>query len=117
MYNPGIDLIEIKKMANFSHLEKIFTPSELEYFKTHQSLETKAGMFAAKEALLKSLSCGLDGFSFLDISVMHDKNSAPYFEFSGKLKEYLTQEKIACSLSISHDKEYAIAFVISTKTI
>ena len=55
MITNGIDIVRVKSINKIKKLSSVFTSSELEYFASHKSIETKAGVFAAKEALLKSL--------------------------------------------------------------
>lgn len=116
MINNGIDIIKVNRIESIKYLDKLFTLNELEYFKEHKSLETKAGIYAAKEALLKSVGVSLNVYSFLDIEVLHI-GYKPYFVFHNKLEEYIKKESLNFSLSISHDGEYAIASVICYKKV
>lgn len=111
MISNGIDIIKTDRLSSIKHLDKIFTSNELEYFKEHKSLETKAGVYASKEALLKSLGISLNVYSLLDIEVVHSTNG-PYFVFYNELDKYIKKESLKFSLSISHDGEYTIASVI-----
>lgn len=115
--NIGVDLIKSERIKNIKHPEKIFTTNELTYLETHRSVDTKAGMYAAKEALLKTLKCGLEGYSFLEIEVLHNNPGTPYpyFNFYGKLKKEIEENHYKFDLSISHDGDYAIATVIRYK--
>jgi phosphopantetheine--protein transferase-like protein len=110
MISNGIDLIKINRFKdlinNKSFMAKNFNESEIEYI--NKRIETLAGLFAAKEALLKSLKKGINNYSLKDIEIIHDSNKAPSFIFHNKLKE-LNINNI--SLSISHDGDYAIAIV------
>ena len=78
--------------------------------------EYLAGRLAAKEALAKSLKRGLRspvGWQY--ISVLSE-NGAPSFVFSPSLQSYLRKCGISvCSVSISHDGDYAAAVVIAEK--
>lgn len=114
MINNGIDLINIKRFEklknNISFMKKVFTESELEYLnKTEYNLSTIAGLYAAKEAFLKSIKKGINDYSLLDIEILHDSNKSPYIVLKGQLKK--TYNTTNMSLSISHDGEYAIAIV------
>ena len=113
MIHAGIDLVKMDRINNIKKLEKIYTPAELEYLKAHNyNTETKAGIYAAKEALLKSIRVALNIYSLLEIEILHDERNAPYLNFYGKLKEIVQKEDLSFSLSISHDGEYATAIVI-----
>ncbi|MCI8671270.1 MAG: holo-ACP synthase [Bacilli bacterium] len=117
MISNGVDIISIKRInkiiSNPKLLRNIFTENELEYITSRNyNTETIAGIFAAKEATLKSLHQGLDAYPLTEIEIAH-QNYAPYLIFHGKLKKEIENQNLNFSVSISHDQEYAIAFVIS----
>ncbi|WP_394018125.1 holo-ACP synthase [Anaerococcus cruorum] len=59
----GIDIVDISKFsskASSRFLEKLFAEDELNYgFKKQNSLQTFAGIFAAKEAIIKANNLNL----------------------------------------------------------
>ena len=114
MMNVGIDLVKIENINKLKKKKKFFNESELEYIFKHNSLETIAGLYAAKEATLKSLKLGINSYELLDIEVRHNENNAPYLTFHGNLKKKIASEKLSFSLSISHDGDYAVAIVINS---
>lgn len=73
-----------------------------------------AKRFAAKEALLKALGTGLrNGLSWQDIEVSNDALGKPTMELSGKAAELADTKGVkAIHLSITDEKEMALAFVI-----
>lgn len=99
----GIDLVYLpefeKKFKNIS-LEKVFLNIELSQNKTVESL---AGIFAAKEAFFKAIGRKED---WLEIWVEKSKSGKP------ELKSTLLAKNQKAQLSISHAGEYAIAVVI-----
>lgn len=101
MFKIGNDIVLIsrieKNIANPHFLESVFTPCEREYCRTPQSF---AGIFAAKEALLKALGTGINR-RLNTVEILHDAKGKPYF---ADLRN--------CDVSISHDGEYAFAVVI-----
>lgn len=112
----GIDIVQIerirKAMENPHFAEKILTPEEI-CSGTSRSIQSTAASFAAKEAFSKALGTGLRGFGFGDISVLHEPSGKPYLKFSQKLENILSSMGISdCNLSLSHEKDYAIATVI-----
>ena len=113
MISNGIDIIYINRFEKFiddtNFLNSIFNDSEIEYIKKHKKLDTIAGLFAAKEAMLKALKKGINNYSLKDIEILHDSNKAPYIVLHNEIKKDYNIDNI--SLSISHDKEYAIAIV------
>ena len=113
MISNGIDLINISRFENLindnTFLESIFNPSEIEYINKHKSLDTIAGLFASKEAMLKALKKVINNYSLKDIEILHDSNNAPYVVLHNEIKKENDIDNI--SLSISHDSDYAIAIV------
>lgn len=102
----GTDIVKIdriekiyKKYGN-AFLDKIFTEKEKDYIKKkNYNIETIAGLFAAKEAISKANGTGFSQLSFQDINILHNIKNRP----CGIIRD----RKFA--LSISHEKEYAIA--------
>tara|TARA_Y100000588_G_C13889231_1_gene767933 strand:+ start:132 stop:521 length:390 start_codon:yes stop_codon:yes gene_type:complete len=112
----GIDIIEIsriKKAVEKSDrfVKRLFTENEIEYFKSkNMKVESIAGNFAAKEAVVKALGTGLRGFKWTDIEVLRDELGKPVVYLHNGAKELATDRGInEVMLSISHCKEYAVA--------
>ncbi|MDP4133579.1 MAG: holo-ACP synthase [Bacillota bacterium] len=107
----GVDIVNIERVNRLlesSFIERCFTENEISYFEKRKfNAETIAGNFAAKEAFTKAIGTGFIGFDFKSVEVLHDNNDKPYFNF---LKEYAN---ITYHLSITHEKEYAVAFVVA----
>ncbi len=109
----GIDITDVDQFKKIPYLEKpsfykkIFLLSEIKYcLKYKNSYEHFAGKFALKEALKKSIT---DKVSLLDIETYHVK-SKPQVKLNKKFcKKYFFY------VSVSHEKNLAIAVVISKK--
>jgi holo-[acyl-carrier protein] synthase len=97
----GVDIVYLpefeKKLKNLS-LDKVFLPSELS---GNKSLESLAGIFAAKEAFFKAIG---DKKDWLDVWIEKTEKGKPL------LKSVLIDRKI--ELSISHAGDYTIATVL-----
>lgn len=104
----GTDLVYIprikKLIENKSFLEKVFHPSELKNLKA----EHLAGVLAAKEAFFKAIN---QKPKWLDVEVKYEKTSRPKLKLSKQLEKNISNADI----SISHDKDYAVGFVIVNK--
>ena len=111
----GTDIIKIdrikKHINNKAFLDKIFTTQEINYCNSYSTPENHfSGKFAAKEAVKKAILSGniVDNISIKEIQVLNNSDKSPYITIN-KLKD------IKCNISISHNGDYAIAFVIIEK--
>lgn len=101
----GIDIVNIEKfknkLAKKEFKSKIFTDNEFHY-SNHKgnSLQTFAGIFAAKEAIIKAYNFNLAYILRKKIEIKH-KDNKPIVFINGK--------KVEADLSISHDENFAIA--------
>ena len=105
----GVDIVEIGRFKKIkynskpSFYKKLFRENEINYcLKFKNPGPHFAGKFAIKEAMKKSLDESID---FLDIITKH-KNSKPIVNL--KINNSYT-----FYVSVSHEKDYAIAIVIS----
>ncbi|NMB26684.1 MAG: NAD(P)H-hydrate dehydratase [Tissierellia bacterium] len=116
----GVDIVKISRIENlliekkYNFLNKIFTEKEIKYInKRNHSLETISGMFASKEAVSKILGTGVGKVNWKDIEILHDEKGKPYVKLYNEgfnLCRKLGIDRVY--LSVSHEKEYAIAFAI-----
>lgn len=110
----GTDIIEINRVAkaDIDKLSKrILTPNEREFLIKHKKnkLESLAGRFAAKEAVVKALGIGIGArCSFLDIEILNDASGIPKVFLSKRVLSRF-QGALIVHLSISHSDNYAIA--------
>ena len=86
----GIDLVDIEPFKSMygtddTDLTRVFSDDELSYAGQDESrFIYLAARFAAKEAALKALGCGLqDGISLTDIVVVKLPSGAPELQLSG----------------------------------
>jgi holo-[acyl-carrier protein] synthase len=69
--------------------------------------------FAAKEAFGKALGTGLSGFELKDICVVEDGFGKPALTVYGSALRLLKKNGAdTIPVSLSHDGEYALAFVV-----
>ena len=101
-----------------AQLPKHHTPTQPEDT-SHSSLSMNypqwlAARFAVKEAAVKALGTGFsEGISFLDVEVLREEGKAPYITFLGNAKKKADALGVCSShVSYSHEKEFAIAYVI-----
>jgi holo-[acyl-carrier protein] synthase len=114
----GVDLIEIARIEEViarhgkRYLERIYTPAELEY--CGKRSESLAGRFAAKEAVAKTLGCGIGDVSWQEIEVLGDEQNAPVLTLHGEaIKRAEVLGLTTWSVSISHSQSHSVAFVVA----
>ena len=104
----GVDLVylpEFEKKLKTLDLSKAFLPHELSQ---NKSVESLAGIFAAKEAFFKAIGKKEDWFS-----VWIEKNpSAGSGQGKPELYSTLIKSNQRAEVSISHAGEYTIAIVM-----
>ena len=118
----GLDLCEISRMEKLwqdgRFFARFFSMEEQEYIrgKGSAAAQSMAGIFAAKEALTKALSCGLSGGDMADIAVLHDDTGAPYYDLRGNWTRLAAEKNItALHLSISHECGMAAAMCVAER--
>lgn len=106
----GVDIVGIERFRklpykyNESFYKKIFSHSEIKYCLSHKnSSQHFAGKFALKEAVIKSIR---EKIEMRDIVTTHISKNKPDIVLTKKLPYRFL-------VSISHEKDYAIAAVIS----
>ena len=117
----GVDIVQVGRIAknidNQKFIDKIYTCGEKEYLKKRNfSHQTSAGLFAAKEAVAKSLGTGIRGFNLTDIEIIKDELDKPEILLHNnalKISRDKGVDKI--SISISHERDYATAFAVAER--
>lgn len=120
IYGMGCDLSSIARVEQVfdkkSKLERCFTEREIALFAGHP--ERVAGNFSAKEALAKALGTGFRGFALKDVEILRDELGRPYMT-GDSLRSLLgrlgIREHLKVHLSISHEREMAMATCIVEK--
>jgi len=111
--NVGTDVIEVgrfrnkplnKRNAGFYH--SVFTEAEITYCtKYSDPYPHLAGIFAAKESIIKCLN---KPTKMIDIEIIHGQYGKPTAVINSKRKNTITTQ-----ISISHTKSLAIAVAIT----
>ena len=111
VFSMGIDIVNVSRFKkkslrnNLNFYKKIFSDSEINYCKKFSSpYEHFAGKFAVKESVIKAIP---DKISLKNIRTLNSKHK-PEIKINGKLNK-----KYDFIVSVSHEKEFAIAVVIS----
>lgn len=120
MLYSGVDIVEIARIwtAIVRHpdrfLTRVFTPIEIA--QCNERPESLAARFAAKEAAAKALGTGIwrHGIGWTDIEVVRTEVGAPNLHFhNAALQRATILGWSSWSVSLSHDREHAIAFVVA----
>ena len=115
MFDIGVDIEDISRFKKFSRendlvfLSSIFTEKELIYcYSKKNYAKHLAARFCAKEAFIKAY--GLSSkIKFNEIEIINLETGKPKICLPQKYKS------LECKLSLSHDKDKAIAFVLLEK--
>lgn len=114
----GVDVVQIDRfqpwVANPALVKRFFSESELAGLNGRQDLaQALAVRFAAKEAFGKALGTGLRNLVVKDIQVLQDELGKPFFDLVGTARETFRRcGANMAHLSLSHDGNYGIAYVI-----
>ncbi|MGP1438236.1 MAG: holo-ACP synthase [Treponema sp.] len=114
----GVDIIKTSRFIKWEKNTKLamrfFAKEELDYIQSKGNLAhlSFASHFAAKEAYGKAIGLGLSGMKLKDISVCFI-NGVPTLKLENKAEKYFKNKGGKClHLSLSHEKENAVAMVI-----
>ena len=120
IFGIGTDIVKIsrikKSFKNKLFLPRIFSKEEvLKCKKNMNKFNCFAKRFAAKEAFSKALGTGVSkGIHFNEIIILNEKNGKPFIKLianTKKIVEKKIKKKYRISLSISDERDYAVAFV------
>ena len=121
----GTDIVEISRIKEAlsrrgdRFAERILTNDEFkQYMDKLDKPRFLAKRFAAKEAAAKALGTGFrQGLSLKHIEVSNDELGKPNLSFYLRGKSLCQEQRVASShLTISDERQYAVAFVILTCT-
>ncbi len=121
IYGIGCDIVKVSRLKNWVENEKIlnrfFCDKELceRNLSFNQVCEHYAARFAAKEAFVKALGTGFSSFKLKEIYVQTNKNGKPELKLEGKVKSFFEEivgKNAKIHISLSHEKEFAISYVI-----
>ncbi|MBQ9716030.1 MAG: holo-ACP synthase, partial [Clostridia bacterium] len=104
----------IAKMDIKDLCKRVFTEDEANYIISKKNpVYTAAGIFAAKEAVVKALGTGfVSDVTYKDIEICHNTQGAPFVLLKNKAKAILLDKGEEIFVSISHDGNYAVAFAM-----
>ena len=114
----GTDITEVgrfeKWVKNPEMLERFFNEKECGFSGSIASqCQHYAARFAAKEAFSKALGTGITGFNLKEVYITKDSEGKPLLNIEGAALSLMKERLGECNsyVSLSHEKEYAVAFV------
>jgi holo-[acyl-carrier protein] synthase len=120
MQHIGVDIIEIDRIQQTVErwgerfLRRVYTDTELRLYKG--KVESLAARFAGKEATVKALGTGMRGIGWKDIEILHEPSGKPLINLYRRAQEEACDLRLKdLAISLSHSREYAIAFVVGEK--
>src|SRR5512137_614755 len=127
IYGIGVDLIEIARIeaayARFGErfARRILTDRELERYHARRARSDARGVaylatrFAAKEAISKALGLGMrTPMTWRAVEVVNDPSGRPLaFISSPELRQYAQSRKLRLHVSLSDERQFAIAHAIA----
>lgn len=121
----GVDIVDIDRIkqrieAGTGFRDLVFSEEEITYCQAKANpYESYAARFAAKEAFLKAVGCGIDfSIDLKEIRIANNEIGKPYFMVSEIVERFLIQQLgfiPETQISLSHSKQQAIAFVLFNK--
>ena len=118
----GIDLVDCTRLQKSidrhgdRFLDRVFTPSEQKYCMERNKgcIQSLAGRFAVKEAVLKVLGTGwAKGIAWTDIEVQSESSGRPVLRLHGPCSAIAHEKGIdAIHISISHIETHAVGSAI-----
>lgn len=118
----GIDLQSVdeveESITRFGkrYTTRLFTEHELDCCRgdTRTTAHGLAGRFAAKEAVMKALGAGDEVLTWRSIEVRRGPGGGPSISLSGAAEQLARRQGVRdFSVSLSHDRGYAVAAVIA----
>lgn len=120
IFGIGTDIAQIERLGQLwqrhgdAGVARILAPEELNDFaKATDKGRFLAKRFAAKEALGKALGTGIRAPVLLPaIAIHHDEWGKPFFAYDDNLAAFMSSRKLKSFLTISDERDYAVAFVV-----
>lgn len=126
MLSNGVDIIHIPRMQRALDrfgdrlLQRVFTAREIKSCRGRAN--EFAVRFAGKEAVSKALGVGMrimarNGVMFKEVEILPDANGKPHVHLNGVAFERAQALGLSeWAISLSHEQDYGIAFVVATST-
>ena len=124
IFGVGTDIVKLERVERSlsrhgdKFAERILSSSELEEYALKKNKATfLAKRFAAKESISKALGTGMrQGIDFKQLIISNDELGKPLVQLESHAKDWAVKHRInSIHLSISDEKDAAIAFTVAEK--
>ena len=119
MLSVGVDIVEIERIERAIRrwrerfLGRVYTPAEVAFCRGR--VQELAVRFAAKEAISKALGTGMRGVDWREMEVLPDSRGKPLIKLHGRAQKRAQELGLTdFALSLSHSREFAIAFIVAS---
>lgn len=117
----GVDLIRIKRVARAYRrrparfLQRIYSARErADLAERGCPITALAARFAAKEAVAKTLGCGIGPVRWNELEILQGKKGEPVVRLLGAAAGLARRKKITgVAVSLAHDGAFALAFAVA----
>ena len=116
----GTDAVDVERFRTVlgrrrGFAERAFTPAErAEAAARHDPVPGLAARFAAKEAVMKSMSVGLGAFDFADVEVVRGDGGAPALTVTGRAAALAEERAVGgWHVSLTHTATVAMAIAVA----
>ncbi len=121
LIGTGVDIVDTRRIqkayAKYSQsfVKKILHKAELvEFHQQQDKLQYLSNRFAVKEAIAKAFGTGIRGaMSWKNIYITHNELGKPIPNFEKALADHIGISELEVSISISHEKNYTVAYAIA----
>ena len=122
--STGVDIIELDRIRRALErygerfLARVYTPEEIARYGNR--LPELAARFAAKEAVSKALGVGINhmsahGIGWREVEVLPDPLGKPVVRLVGRARQLAKEQGLRqWAISLSHGRDYAVAFVVAS---
>ena len=121
-FKVGTDICSVSRIEKAhsrfgsKFMERILTDDEITYvmMRPKRMAETIAARFAAKEAMSKVLGTGWRGIDWKEVEVTKKRSGEPGLALHGRAAKRADLLGLkSFEVSLSHERDYAIAFIIA----
>ncbi|VVE66636.1 holo-ACP synthase [Pandoraea captiosa] len=130
IYGVGTDILQISRVVGVMartqgrFAERVLGPEELKVYHARQKRSEVRGLaylctrFAAKEAVSKAIGLGMRWpMTWRAVQTLNEPSGKPVVVATGELVQWLADRHLSIEISITDEKEYAVAFAIASRNL